>query len=254
MKPDISEFSYGYALTSELIRLFGLKNVGAPVFPSLQQEGWLGYDVQIPGVPLFLQFKLSDYTSKASAKQANVLGVPHYRMYLRPLRHSDQHELLRDLEGAGFTVFYATPEFYTPDELNRAYDQGRVAERSAFWAPSDIGVLPNRDDHYVAFRPGNPIGYLCSEPMRTKKTPINEVIRERLGRELLSDRAHLPSESYFLSLRSRLLDLYSRRRHLRIAFPEPPAERPRPERDARNEVAFIAQTLFGCALLFALRG
>ena len=57
MKPNISEFSYGYALTSELVRLFGIKGVGAPVFPSLKEEGSVGYDVQVPGLPLFLQFK-----------------------------------------------------------------------------------------------------------------------------------------------------------------------------------------------------
>ncbi len=86
MKPNISEFSYGYALTSELVRLFGIKGVGAPVFPSLREEGNLGYDVQIPGLPLFLQFKLSDEMVSSTAHQSDLLGVPHLRMHLRPLR------------------------------------------------------------------------------------------------------------------------------------------------------------------------
>ena len=39
MKPNISEFSYGYALTDELVHSPGSHLVGAPVFPSLYQEG-----------------------------------------------------------------------------------------------------------------------------------------------------------------------------------------------------------------------
>jgi hypothetical protein len=39
MKPDISEFSYGYALTEELMNDIGSSFRTVPVFPSLYQEG-----------------------------------------------------------------------------------------------------------------------------------------------------------------------------------------------------------------------
>lgn len=63
MQPDISEFSYGYALTEEFIFRSGMPLRAAPLFPSLLSEGKTGggFDVSIPfvGYPLFLQFKLS---------------------------------------------------------------------------------------------------------------------------------------------------------------------------------------------------
>lgn len=62
MKPEMSEFSYGFAFTNELITVPGAYVVGALEVPSLQKEGKPGggYDVKIPfGSPLFLQFKLS---------------------------------------------------------------------------------------------------------------------------------------------------------------------------------------------------
>ncbi len=64
MKPEMSEFSYGYALTDELIHWHGTSLTAAPIFPSLYQEGKSGggYDVMLQrsGIPLFLQFKLAD--------------------------------------------------------------------------------------------------------------------------------------------------------------------------------------------------
>ena len=39
MDSHISEFSYGYSLTSELMALFSLKDVGAPEFATQNAEG-----------------------------------------------------------------------------------------------------------------------------------------------------------------------------------------------------------------------
>jgi len=62
MKPKISEFSYGYAFTENLVDWVGSLLAAAPVFPSLIEEGKAngGYDLklQFGSVPLFLQFKL----------------------------------------------------------------------------------------------------------------------------------------------------------------------------------------------------
>jgi len=73
MKPDISEFSYGYVVTEALVRGFGTDISAAPVFPSLVAEGREGggYDVriEISGIPLFLQFKLSDYMKRNRANE-----------------------------------------------------------------------------------------------------------------------------------------------------------------------------------------
>lgn len=166
MKPDISEFSYGYAVTEELIQIFNAYIVGAPIFPSLYEEGKKGgYDVEIPivGRPIFLQFKLSDYLYKLSAKESDKLHVPYYRMHLRPLKHSKQHELLRTLESGGELVFYIAPEFYLPEELNDAYLNQQVLNRSAAFSPNEIGPV-DAEDHYVIFESfPSTKAFLCSD-------------------------------------------------------------------------------------------
>jgi hypothetical protein len=148
MKPDISEFSYGYALTDELIHWHGTSLTAAPVFPSLYQEGQTGggYDVMLqrPGLPLFLQFKLSDCMIRSSAQevQDGLFNVPYYRMHIRPARHSEQHEMLLDLESRGNEVYYLAPAFHTPEELNDSYLTHQVRARSLWLRPSIIGPLP----------------------------------------------------------------------------------------------------------------
>src|SRR5262245_45681687 len=145
MNPDFSEFSYGYAVTEEMVASLKAVIIGAPIFPSLYEEGKKGggYDLKIPlaGKPIFLQFKLSDYLKKRSAKehQQGKLRVPYYRMHLRPLRHSDQHNLLLDLDTSGETVFYIAPEFHLPEELNDHYLRKRVVQNSVAFRPRDIG-------------------------------------------------------------------------------------------------------------------
>lgn len=73
-KCQFSEFSYGYCLTEDLIVGQGMPITAAPVFPSLIEEGQpgIGYDVRfdLPGVPLFLQFKLVDQMVRGTANEA----------------------------------------------------------------------------------------------------------------------------------------------------------------------------------------
>lgn len=171
MKPDLSEFSYGYALTSEITQSLGSKVAAAPVFPSLYQEGKKGggYDVKIPnyGVPLFLQFKLSHFMSHANSKEIQLLGAGYYRWHLHALRRSDQHNLLLDLESNGNDVFYVAPFFHQTAELNSHYISRSIVQNSAAFRPSDIGPLPDQEEHYVVFN--RHAAYRCSnEPQPTQ--------------------------------------------------------------------------------------
>lgn len=97
MVPDISEFSYGFALTRELIALTETLKA-APVFPSLIAEGKKGggYDVNlaVPGFPLFIQFKRSECMIRRSARETKPpmkFGTPFYRMKITEKWRSDQH-------------------------------------------------------------------------------------------------------------------------------------------------------------------
>ena len=208
MKPDISEFSYGYALTSEIVQLYGASLVGAPVFPSLIDEGSLGYDLELPvaGKPIFFQFKLSDHMVRSTAQGANKMPVPHYRMHLRPLKHSRQHDLLLALEKRGHIVFYAAPQFHRPDELNDAYAMREVVQRSAFFRPNAIGSLPDQHEHFVCFNGSLPHGYLCSEPVAVDRVHP-EVALKTLTDDIVDPSiAQLPARVYLERLAKELVE------------------------------------------------
>jgi len=175
MKPQISEFSYGYALTDELIHWHGTNLTAAPIFPSLYQEGQVGggYDLMLqrPGLPLFLQFKLADCMVLRSAKEVkdHIFQVPYYRMHLRPTRHSSQHEMLLSLENRGNEVYYSAPAFHTNNDLNNAYFSHQILNRSLWLRPSQIGPIPDDRPHYVAFQiPGVPHFRSEPKPLDTK--------------------------------------------------------------------------------------
>lgn len=139
------------------------------MFPSLYDEGQPGggYDVKIPisGRPVFLQFKLSDQLKRTNSKEhtSGLLGVPYYRMHIRPAKHSDQHSLLLDLEASGESVFYIAPEFHLPAELNSFYLSRTVVSNSAAYSPQAIGLMPDDDEHYIVFERGAAMGYRCSD-------------------------------------------------------------------------------------------
>jgi len=159
VRPEISEFSYGFALTSELLNTSGYEVTSAPVFASLYEEGQAGggWDVRLDRatVPLFLQFKVSDHMVRSTCKEGrDGVGIPCYRMHLRPARVSQQHELLLELEESGQEVYYSAPAFHGQDQLNDAFLSSAVRARSIWVKPSDIGPLPDGKDDHVAFRPG----------------------------------------------------------------------------------------------------
>lgn len=181
MKADFSEFSYGYAVTEEIVAKNKATLIAAPLFPSLYEEGKAGggYDVKIPltGTPVFLQFKLSDYLGRANAKEypSPMSKLPYYRMHLRPRNHSDQHQLLIDLEVSGESVFYIAPEFHRATEFNKFYLTKNVVSKSAIISPTDIGSLKDDEEHYVVFERGSSIGYFCSDnPIAIKKNSLAE--------------------------------------------------------------------------------
>ncbi|QJX63800.1 hypothetical protein HLK66_20585 [Niallia circulans] len=207
MIADFSEFTYGFALTHELINISSRIVPVAPVFPSLIEEGRIGggYDVGIEfsGYPLFLQFKLSEYMKNSSSKEWSVYNAPYYRFAIRPSSKSNQHDLLLQLERSRRNVFYVAPAFNKVTEINNAFFTSSVASNSVFVRPSVIGSLPDNNEHNVIFQPNSNIGYFCSNPQKIEVTNsekftqvlLNELRKEdylankadfiELGRELL---------------------------------------------------------------------
>jgi len=127
MTPDISEFTYGFALTNELVGWMALSSV--PIFPSLIEEGKAsgGYDVKLdrPGVPLFLQFKRPHVMKRRSSNEIKNLGltleVPFHRFAITERKRSLQHTSLVTLDNGINEVYYVAPIFHTLDVINEAW-------------------------------------------------------------------------------------------------------------------------------------
>jgi len=157
MRSLISEFSYGFALTHELVSALG-SLTAAPVFPSLIEEGRAGggYDLklQAPGLPLFLQFKRSECLSRRSAREIRAgapLTTPFYRMEITAKADSAQHEMLIDLDQPPNFVFYAAPMFHRKAEFDAAFLGGTVRQQSFFVRPRTIGFFADAGAHHLSF-------------------------------------------------------------------------------------------------------
>lgn len=196
MRSLISEFSYGFALTHELVLSLG-SLVAAPVFPSLIEEGKAGggYDVKLeaPGLPLFLQFKRSECLTRGTAREIKSnapLTLPYHRIALTARSDSDQHDMLIELDQAPNTVFYAAPMFHQKDEFDQAFLDGEVRARSFFVSPRAIGSFSDDGAHHLSFD-----GTTCvvmSEPRIVSALGASELetlLRERLQSDKRSLRA-----------------------------------------------------------------
>jgi hypothetical protein len=188
--PEISEFSYGFALTNELVGWTALK--AAPVFPSLIEEGKKGggYDVKLdaPGKPLFLQFKRAHCMKRRSAKEISAYGLDlepwFYRFAITERKVSFQHTSLYELDDGSNLVFYVAPRFHTLDEINSAWEQQRVAQRSIFVSPREIGLIDDDEAHTVSYDLWRT--YFCSEPREIKALTVAD-LQQRIRGKLDAD-------------------------------------------------------------------
>ena len=173
MDSEFSEFSYGYALTDELIHYHKTKLKVAPVFPSLYDEGaGKGYDLKLDrqnGIPLFLQFKVSHYMYGRNAKEFSIgtFASPFYRMYITPRNISTQQKDLLALEMAGNSeVRYVAPAFHELNSLDNFYLNHRVMENSLWVSPSFVEPTVDNQRHHVSFQLG-------IKPVRFSDSPMD---------------------------------------------------------------------------------
>lgn len=177
MRPkDLSEFSYGYALTEALIHGVQSPLRASPYFPSMPGNGQDGDDdppLSFSGELIYLRFKLADRMERGSAIETRkgFLKPPFFRMPLRASPKSDQHAMLLELEDSGARVFYVAPLFNTAKALDDAYLARGVVRESRFFRPSQVGPLPDDKAHWVSFMRDNPIAYFCSDRPHPLDTP-----------------------------------------------------------------------------------
>lgn len=251
MNPEISEFSYGFALTAELIDTCDLKAAGAPEFETQYAEGQTGggWDVKLPAVPIFLQFKRSYRMVRRYAQEADLFsGLPFFRMYLHRRDQSNQHQLLIDLEDVGHLVLYAAPGFSLSTELSDAYSSDEVASLSLLLRPSEIQPLPDDQQHWVAFQMSPERTYFCSKPRRIKPEKPQRLLNPDSLRALAIGSDRVLDDTFFSRLIHEMLHVYGNQRGVepeRIAKIRRLEQRRRPDQFAQ----LLSQTLFDCELV-----
>ena len=250
MRPDdLSEFSYGYAVTEELVHRSKNSVIDAPYFPSLIKEGRTGggYDLALTrtGGPAFIQFKLCHCMTRRRDNERTVIHqTPFYRMYIRT--ESRQHDLLSDLEELGNSVFYVAPAFHTSDELRNTYLSKEVLRSSIFIRPSRIGRFPDDEKHYVAFQHPKGEFYRFSDPVSIGRSLDVERFDNDINRTVLASTdlmvARIDSVcSDLLRLASRYFEDFDKREVM---------ERIR-QVNQLQQVAYLARNFFGCETLIA---
>ncbi len=105
----------------------------------------------MPGVPLYLQFKRGYRMTRRTAKEIKQhkkrLNVPFHRFYITDSGTSAQHTMLLELDDGKSIVFYAAPRFDLTAEINEAWVNKQVAQRSIFVRPQAIGILDDQSHH-----------------------------------------------------------------------------------------------------------
>ena len=250
MKPDFSEFSYGFALTREICTRLGGGLSAAPVFPSLIEEGkdGGGHDVMIsrPGNPLFIQFKLSQHMVRRSAGQWGLFGSKYYRFWIHARRHSKQHELLLKRDVAPNAVYYAAPSIHRVDDLNKAFLHGHVIESSTFFRPRDIGAMPDEDAHCIAFKRGARVGYRCSTPREVPVVASGEAFLESLAVAVEGLRPVEPSERWVVETATAIeSDFYGDENLVESRFLV--------GLSGWQRLGHLSRTILGCELLWVTR-
>lgn len=242
-------------MTRELVAAEGENIRVAPVFPSLIAEAGLGWDVLLErrGMPMFLQFKLSDCMKGQNAAEARRgdFSPPFFRFHLRCSQDMNQHSLLVELNNRGEDVRYIAPAFYLSDDLNGAYSTNTVIDRSIQISPSEIGNLPV-GRHHIAF--SSPTG-----PWKPySEGDEREARRAKSGRELLKSAEGAfhskPRSSIRVDLEridAELLDVFTARKEERADFRQIKVADVL-QQSTLERIEFISRYFFDCQLFFAI--
>lgn len=149
----ITEFSFGFAFTRELLNQ--LPNVDvAPYFPSLREEGaGRGYDVKIgfAGLPIFIQFKISEALTRPQSKYWPDYLRPYYRFDVTSLRRSRQHNDLKDLSQNEPEVYYVAPRFWKPRDFDIYYSASEILANSICIPVTGLDYLTDTDHHQITY-------------------------------------------------------------------------------------------------------
>lgn len=244
MKRKVSEFSYGFVLTHELVNAYGFRPTDAPSPAGKKKKRGDESEATRLGYPLYIQFKASEYMKRRNAGESKLVGLPYFRFALHRKTQSNQHQLLIELEKKGNTVFYATPKIHEAVNLNSAFFDKQVAALSLFVSPSEIGELPDSEAHRVVFSQRMNDVYLCPPGRKLERTIHGEGFAKAIQALTKAREPRVIDEECFLSLASEMVSLVSPNRRI---FDE--LSRGKFRMTAATFANYLAKTLFDCELL-----
>lgn len=242
MKRKVSEFSYGFVLTHELVHAYG--HLPTDLSSTSQAGRKKKGDQALRGHPLFLQFKASEYMKRRNAGESKFIGLPYFRFALHRKTQSNQHELLIELEKKGNAVFYVTPKIHEAVNLNGAFFDKQIVVRSLFVSPSEIGELPDNEAHRIVFSALSEDVYFCPSTKKLKGVIHGESFADAIRKFCSTKEADRLDEEFFHWLASEMVSLVSPNRRI---FDE--LSRGRQEMGAATFANYLAKTLFDCELL-----
>jgi hypothetical protein len=247
MKRKVSEFSYGFVLTHELVHTYGYLLTDALSLSSGKKKKEAiahGVNDTLRGYPLFLQFKASEYMKRKNAGESKLVGLPYFRFALHRKTQSNQHQLLIELERKGNAVFYGTPKIHEAVNLNGAFFDNKVVSSSLFVSPGEIGELPDNEIHRVVFSALSQDVYFCTKPRILERAIHGESFVDSIQEICAAKEADNLDEEFFHWLASEMVSLISPNRRI---FDE--LSRGKMEMGAATFANYLANTLFDCELL-----
>ncbi|MCI0388257.1 MAG: hypothetical protein MOB07_05775 [Acidobacteria bacterium] len=246
MKRKVSEFSYGFVLTHELVNAYGYLTTESPQNSRKRKKKDSGdaVDDAPSGYPMFLQFKASEYMKRRNAGESKLVGLPYFRFALHRKTQSNQHQLLIELEKKGCAVFYATPKIHEAVNLNSAFFDHQVVASSLFVNPGEIGELPDNQSHRVVFSGKSDDVYLCSKPRKLDGVIHGAAFSEAVQRVVSGREPQLLDAAFFNRLADDMVSLVSPNRRI---FDE--LSRGKVEMSASTFANYLAKTLFDCEFL-----
>ncbi len=244
MKRKVSEFSYGFVLTHELVHAYGCLPTETSAAARKGKQADQFDDDRLQGYPLFVQFKASEYMKRRNAGESKLVGLPYFRFAIYRRTQSNQHQLMIELEKRWSAVFYATPRIHEAVNLNSAFFDKQVVASSLFISAAEIGELPDNDHHRVVFSGLSTDVYFCSEPRRLEQVIDGRNFKESIRRRLAARKAETLDQDFFYRLASEMVSLVSPNRRI---FDE--LSRGKSEMSAATFANYLAKTLFDCELL-----
>ena len=200
-KADFTELSYSFAFTENLMRMHSPYGAVYPWFLFPFEETILGPDMAMPLYHnrwnvYFFQFKRPEWVDSKRTDEYRMCNGKlssryfRFKLYRNNNLYQQQAALAKLDKKMKKTktntvkkcVFYAAPEFISYPEISRHFLSRSVVSNSALFSATDIKKakkLSGKIQHNVAYEAKLSYGYLCSEPVKIKKQPLEEIMGEQ---------------------------------------------------------------------------